>query len=153
MQDLRKDSRFAMFSSLFINIRRVTLLYMAMFILNRGWLQVLVFMSQNLFSTIFLLLVMPYEETFNNYLNIFNECISLLISYYITQNNDLRYDPMVKNEIGQRIKETLYFSWSCNFIFIMFMVLRQVFQKLRRYYYKTLRWKFACLRPKPKPRQ
>ena len=139
-----------MFSSFFINIRRVTLLYMAMFILDKGWLQVLVFMSQNLLSTVFVLQVMPYEEPSNNLLNVFNECISLLISYYIAQNNDSKYDPIVKNEIGLRIQETLYFSWSCNFIFIMFMILRDIYQSLRKFYYKTLRWKCACLRPKPK---
>ena len=93
---------------------------------------------------------MPYELPSNNYLNIINECISLFISYYIMMNNDLRYDPSVKKEIGFRIRETLYFSWACNFIFIMYMILSDIWTKLRRYYYKTLRWKFACLRPKLK---
>ena len=94
VQDLRKDSKLAMFSSFYINIRRCTLLYMAMFLtIEMGWLQVLIFMSQNLISTVFLLVVMPYEELFNNLLNIFNEVISLIIAYYITQNNDLRYEP------------------------------------------------------------
>ena len=83
MTDLRKDSKLAMFSSLFINIRRVSLLYMAMFILGKGWLQVITFIALNLLSACFLVSVMPYEEPYNNYLNIFNECISLVVAYYI----------------------------------------------------------------------
>ena len=44
VQDLRKDSKLAMFSSFYINIRRLSLLYMAMFLtIEFGWVQVLVF--------------------------------------------------------------------------------------------------------------
>ena len=148
MADLRKDSKLAMFSSFFINIRRISLLYMAMFVLGKGWLQVLSFMALNLLSACFLVYVMPYEEPYNNYLNIFNEFISLIVSYYICQINDLRYDPEVKNEIGLRTTETLYFSWASNFALIMFMILKHIYRKLRICYYKTIRWKCRCLQPK-----
>lgn len=37
-EDLRKDSQFALFYNLFIMIRRLTMLYMAMFIIGVAWL-------------------------------------------------------------------------------------------------------------------
>ena len=38
----------------------------------------------------FLVVIMPYEMRANNYLNIFNESISLLVSYFITSIVDVR---------------------------------------------------------------
>ena len=61
VDQLRKDSKLAMFTSFIILIRRITLLYMAMFIIQMQWLQVLVFMTQNMISMYFLVLVLPYE--------------------------------------------------------------------------------------------
>ena len=88
VSDLRKDSRVAMFSSFFILIRRLTLLYMAMFVHEMQWLQVMTFMAQNLISVCFLIIVMPYEDKKNNYLNIFNEVLSVLVSYFIIVVNE-----------------------------------------------------------------
>ena len=44
VEDLRHNSQAAMFSNLMINIERLSLLYLAMFVIGRPWIQVLSFM-------------------------------------------------------------------------------------------------------------
>ena len=83
VDELRKDSRLAMFGHLIITVRRLTLLYMAMFVLGQQWLQILSFMLLNVVSLCYLLLSMPYENQATNYMNIINEVISLMITYFI----------------------------------------------------------------------
>ena len=89
--DMRKDSRLALMNTFIITIRRLTLLYMAMFITEWTWLTVLVFMIQNLLSLVYLLHVMPYVTKSQNNLNILNESVSLLVSYLVASINDIRY--------------------------------------------------------------
>ena len=88
VEGLRHNSRAAMFNNLMVYIRRFSLLYLAMFLVGHPWIQVLSFMLQNLISLAWLMAVRPYETMFNNYLNIFNELISLLVAYLIIQVND-----------------------------------------------------------------
>ena len=38
VEDLRTDSHMSMFNNVFITVRRLLMLYMAMFILNQQWL-------------------------------------------------------------------------------------------------------------------
>ena len=83
VSDFRKDSIPAMLSNFLIMIRRLSLLYMAMFILDNSWLNIMFFMLQSMFFLIFVILVRPYKDEFNNNLNIFNEAFSLFIAYFI----------------------------------------------------------------------
>ena len=75
----------------FINVRRLTLLYMAMFVLEWSWITVLVFMLQNFTFLCFLCLVMPYTMKSQNSINIFNESVSLTVAYFILAISDTRY--------------------------------------------------------------
>ena len=93
VENLRKDSRVAMFNNAFTILRRVTLLYMAMFILNKQWLQVLIFTSLSLSSLVFFLATKPYEERSSNVIFEFNDLINLMCAYLIMQINDLRSEP------------------------------------------------------------
>lgn len=89
--DVRKDSKLALSNHFFITIRRLTLLYMAMFILEWTWLTVLVFMIQNLLSLVYLIEVMPFEMKTRNNMNILNESVGLVVSYFVASINDTRY--------------------------------------------------------------
>ena len=120
---------------------------MAMFILEMAWLQVLVFMLQNLLSLLFLIVVMPYKLKANNYLNILNESTSLLVSYLITQINDSRYIEY-QQTIGNFINYTLYFSWSCNFSIIAYFIIKETYLRIRKKYYHKFWNRFVCCRPK-----
>ena len=93
VSDFRKDSIPAMLSNFLIMIRRLSLLYMAMFILDNSWLNIMFFMLQSMFFLIFMILVRPYKDEFNNNLNIFNEAFSLFIAYFILQINGNSYTP------------------------------------------------------------
>ena len=93
VSDFRKDSIPAMLSNFLIMIRRLSLLYMAMFILDNSWLNIMFFMLQSMFFLIFVILVRPYKDEFNNNLNIFNEAFSLFIAYFILQINGNSYTP------------------------------------------------------------
>jgi len=89
-----------MFSNLFINFRRLAMLYMAMFIRGMAWIQVITFTNVNLLSLVFLLHVRPYTNNFTNILNIFNEFVSLIISYYVMTINGVSTDPDMNTSIG-----------------------------------------------------
>ena len=148
VSDLRKDNRIALFSNFFIIIRRLLLLYTAMFIVGRPWIQTILFMVQNLASLVFLLAIFPYLDRFNNYLNLLNETVSLLVSYCIIQINDDRYTPDQKVILGDYIVNIIYFSWGMNFSIIAAAIVLELKDKIKHYYLKTLRWKLKCLRPK-----
>ena len=85
--DFRRDSIPALLGNFLILIRRLSLLYMAMFILDQAWLNVMFFMLQSLFFLIFVIIFRPYEEEFNNRLNMVNEAFSLFICYFILSLN------------------------------------------------------------------
>ena len=99
-------------------------------------------------SVYYLVLVLPYEAKSNNFLNIFNEVVSVDVAIFIAMANAMADQPIIAYQIGYFIVWTLYFSWATNFIFVMFLILKELFYKIRWYYYKKLRFKFACLRPK-----
>ena len=64
-------------------VRRCTLLYMAMFVLEQQWLQVILFMFMNVGAVSFLASTMPYTDSKLNYISIYNEVLVLILSYFI----------------------------------------------------------------------
>ena len=138
-----------MCSNFYINVRRLSMLYMAMFLTGGEWsfIQVLIFMVQNLLSLMFLVVIMPYELRANNYLNIFNESISLLVSYFIATIVDVK-NVEYQVTIGEFINKTIYFSWTCNILVIAYFIIKEVYEKLRKKYYHKFWIRFACCRPK-----
>ena len=56
---------------------------MAMCVVEKKWLQVLLFMSMNVFSLTYSVSVQPFRTFKMNCLSILNEFFALLISYFI----------------------------------------------------------------------
>ena len=54
-EDLREDSLLAMFAPVLLMVRRLTMLYLAMFVTGHQWLQVLAFLTLNLVSACFVI--------------------------------------------------------------------------------------------------
>ena len=54
-ENLRPNTKLALLSNLFTNIRRLTQLYMAMFVKDGVWLQTISFVAMNLLAVIYLL--------------------------------------------------------------------------------------------------
>ena len=115
---------------------------------GRPWISVLTFMILNLISVVFQCSVKPYAKALDNYLNIFNGLLSLVVAYLIVQLSDLKYDPETKEKIGEYIVNAIYLAWGINFCVNVSIILLELKNKIRKFYLKKLRWKYAFLRPK-----
>ena len=73
--------------------RRISLLYVAMFVFQNAWLHICLYMFSNLLFLAYLVGLRPFEDSILNRLYIFNELTSLIIAYLIAMVNDLRYGP------------------------------------------------------------
>ena len=64
-------------------IRRLILLYVAMFFNNQVWLQVSCFMVLSLASLLYLTGAMPYKKPSLQFIQIFNRAGTLFVAYFI----------------------------------------------------------------------
>jgi deoxyribodipyrimidine photolyase-like uncharacterized protein len=87
--NLRRNSNLALFNIVFLNIRRLTMLYLAMFVTEMPWVQVISFTLMNLLAVAYLLHTKPFEDSFTNILNLGNELSSLFVSYCVMAINGI----------------------------------------------------------------
>ena len=80
---LRKESRLSLWVNFFEIVRRLVLLYVAMFLASYAWFQIIVFMSFSLISMIYLGYTKPYKVWYENKLYLFNESCTLFVSYLV----------------------------------------------------------------------
>ena len=109
---------------------------MAMFVINRQWLQVQLFLTMNMFSLSFVATVMPFEYSHMNYLSAFNEMIATFIAYFLCQTNDKKYGPESNVHIGEFIIYLLYVCWAVNGIVIAYFTIKDSYLYLRAVYKK-----------------
>ena len=64
-------------------IRRLILLYIAMFFNDQVWLQVSCFMALSLASLLYLTGAMPYKKPSLQFIQIFNRAGTLFVAYFI----------------------------------------------------------------------
>jgi len=69
------------------------MLAMAMFVNEKQWLQLQVFILLNFVSLTYQVVVRPYEKAELNFLNIFNESVGLVASYLLLPLQDKVYNP------------------------------------------------------------
>lgn len=72
-------------------VRRLILLYIAMFMEEHSWLQVSVFTLLSLASLVYLGYTRPFKTRQQNRLNIFNEWCSLVIAYHVMVLNGMSH--------------------------------------------------------------
>lgn len=126
-------------------------MYLAMFVVGAPWLQMIVFMSLNFISLMFLVIVKPYELNSANKINILNEVISLWVSYLILCINGLSKDGQDSVAMGDFIVLSIYISWFLNIALVCYLAAKEGHQKFKAWYNKPSRlnrFKF-CLRKKP----
>ena len=70
---MRKTSLLSLLSNFFTMVRRLILLYIAMFMEEQSWLQVGMFTMLSFASLVYLGYTRPYKSRQQNRLNIFNE--------------------------------------------------------------------------------
>ena len=91
MNELRKDSYWALLHNVWTLLRRLILLYVAMFLASHAWFQVLIFTAMSIFSLVYLLETHPFKAKKENNLSFFNEWVTLGISYLFMVINGACY--------------------------------------------------------------
>ena len=90
---LRLHKPHVTYGFLVLGVRRILLIYLAMFEERNPWLHVLIFSLLTLVSLSFKMNVRPYKGTQVNLISIANEVFCLLISCLILPLQDFKYDP------------------------------------------------------------
>ena len=80
---LSKASRLSLMFTFFQLIRRLSLLYVAMFMQELSFVQVVIFVLLSYISLIYLTVIVPYKSSYENSINILNETITLYVSYHV----------------------------------------------------------------------
>ena len=70
---IRKESRLSLVINFALIVRRLIMLYVAMFLAQYAWLQIMLFVSLSLISQLHLVHTWPFKEKTENWLSIFNE--------------------------------------------------------------------------------
>ena len=129
---LKRTSRLTLLNEFLLIGRRISLLYVAMFIFQNAWLHICLYMFSNLLFLTYLVGLEPFESSFLNRLRIFNECTSLIIAYLIAMVNDLRYGPETNVKIGELMIYTLFASWTINLVIVVLFSLKSIYLWCKR---------------------
>ena len=105
-------------------IRRLILLYVDMFMQWNSLFQVLIFMMLSLLSSLYLVHARPYKKKINNFLQVFNEIMTLVVSYLLMNVNGAVEDIQRQKETGVLMIYALYFTWFINMSVLMFSLCR-----------------------------
>ena len=135
---LKHTSRMALLNSFLLIGRRISLLYIAMFIFQNAWLHICLYMITNMLFLAYLVALMPFESSLMNRLRIFNECTSLIIAYLIAIINDIRYGPETNVKIGELMIYTLFASWTINLLLVVLTSLKSTYLYIRRYHNRCM---------------
>mmetsp|Transcript_29 Transcript_29/g.52 ORF Transcript_29/g.52 Transcript_29/m.52 type:complete len:213 (-) Transcript_29:5-643(-) len=91
---VRKESHSAMLGSPILILRRLSMLFMALFFRANGTIHLQVFISLNFISLYHAYKIRPYERRALNIMNMVNESVSVLTACLLLTQQDMRYDPL-----------------------------------------------------------
>ena len=131
MTGMRHNSQFSLYHDFMINIRRMLLLYLAMFLPTWLTLNVMTFLVTCLISLIYLLNFKPFESPQENKIRIFNELILLLVAYLVKSVAAFENG---SEQAGLFIVYIIWFSLGVNLIVVVYSLLCEVYLNLRRLY-------------------
>ena len=124
-------------------LRRLITAFVLVFFLESPIFQTLCQMLMSLLYLIYLFLVKPYEEPFENKLEIFNEIMYVMLTYSLLMFSDLHYNYDIKFNIGWGFIMLFMFQLSVNVLLIVYstlkgfyMCLKSCMIKLHRYCFK-----------------
>lgn len=123
---LRKSSLLQLMFNCFMMIRRLCLVYVAMFYRHQPWLQLIIFTTLSACSLFYLQNVWPMKNRNLNYLNMFNEGVTLVISYLIQAFNGLCNDVGQYEASGDMMTKLLYFCWAVNFLVVLVFFVKDI---------------------------
>ena len=120
---LRKGSRMSLMVNFISMFRRLCTFYPALFLYNKPWMQVIIFMFFSMFSLFYLMNTRPYKESKSNYVNTINEFFTLFVSYQVMIINGMSYDVKMFEEAGYLIERTLIFMLGFNGLILVYGIL------------------------------
>ena len=123
-------------SNFFVMIRRLVLLYMAMFVAQYSWLQVMTFSLLSLLYIAYLGYTHPHKSRKENRLGLFNEQITCIVSYEVIVLTGLCNEATQYQSVGDLIVWTLYVCWGVNGVIIGISMIIELRRLLRRWYRK-----------------
>ena len=118
-EGLRKQSKMSMMIDFWEIIRRLILLYVAMFMQWGSLFQIHFFMMLTFLSLLYLVHAKPYKLKINNFLQVFNEIMILFLSYLLINVNGVVDDIDRLKYIGIIMMNTLYFTWAVNIVILL----------------------------------
>ena len=126
-------------------LRRVSLVYIAMFLGGQPWLQMIIFVYISCMQLFYLSYELPYDSRATNRIEIMNESIILVCGYYSMCLIGLTAGPIgpSKNQwIGEFMNWTIRVMLLINGVYIIFCILKAVILSFQKSFkkYKT-KWK------------
>ena len=104
-------------------LRRLALLYIAMFLENQSWFQVILFTFFSVAFIIYLCYARPMNSRFKNNLSLFNEGITCIVAYLIMVLNGLCNQAAQYQHVGTFIVRILYVCWAVNALIILILMI------------------------------
>ena len=106
-----RASKLALLSNLFMIVRRLVPVYVAMFLAEYPWLQVVIFAEVGLVYIIYLGFAKPYNSFTRNTLNLLNEGFISLVVYMMMLLNDQLTDFDQYMHVNQNIENLITLNW------------------------------------------
>ena len=119
-------------------MRRVALLYIAMFVVGYRAFTLHIFIALGFFSLIYEYIVQPHEEKKDNLLNILNAFFGLVISYGFIRIQDMRFDPDQNYEIGAFVVYLFYVLAALNILGLLIVSLNDIKLSIKHHYARRL---------------
>ena len=122
-------------------IRRLALLYTAMFVENQRWIQLHIFIILNLVALTHIVVTKPLETRFFNFQNIFNEGLCILVAYMIIPLQDAKYDSEGRFLIAYIPTYAIYALVAINMIINLFIAIKSLLKMVRNLVLKCYKLK------------
>ena len=130
---LRDTSYLALFQNILLIVRRMTLLYVAMFLPDMLLQQLITFLVSSLVALNYSLNVRLFESKSEDRLNIVNETTMLLIVYLLICVASFQAS---STDIGTMICWVIWASWSTNGLVAVYLTGLETYSKLRRCFHR-----------------
>ena len=125
----RDTSRLALMQNILLIVRRMALLYVAMFLPDKLFLQLITFLISSLLAISYNLHVRPFVSKFERRINLVNEYIMLTVIYFLICVASFQDS---SHEIGEMIVKVIWVSWVINGLVVLYLIVTEVYAKLRR---------------------
>ena len=133
---LRKDSVLSLLYNVWTYVRRLILLYVAMFMADLPNFQVAIFTGMSIFSMIYLLQSVPHKSSEEFKLALVNESFTLMIGYLFMAINGVCTRVEQYMAVDTVITRMLYVNWAINGLVLLTATYRSFKIKWHKCTYK-----------------